>query len=335
MSEASCARSRRAIARWSWDATPPRRLDRRLGRVPPTEPRERRYRPPRPFDLARTLGPLQHGYGDPTMRRDGQHFWRATRTAEGPATVAVTFDGGEVRARAWGAGAELLLDRLPALLGADDEPSALRPCHGIVAELARRFAGVRFARTEAVFEALVPAVVEQKVTGIEARRAYRTLLRAYGEPAPGPAPLRLTPRPEVIAGLPAFRLHPLGLETRRADVLRRAAVVADRLEETTRLPPVDARARLMTLRGIGPWTAAETTRVALGDPDAVSVGDFHVPNLVAWALSGEPRGDDARMLELLEPYRGQRARVVRLLEAAGLRPPRYGPRAAPRSIATL
>ncbi len=84
--------------------------------------------------------------------------------------------------------------------------------------------------------------------------------------------------------------------------------------------------------GIGPWTAAEVGVRALGDADAVSVGDFHLPNLVAYALAGEPRGNDARMLELLEPYRGQRARVMRLLELSGIRPPRYGPRLAPRRI---
>jgi 3-methyladenine DNA glycosylase/8-oxoguanine DNA glycosylase len=89
-----------------------------------------------------------------------------------------------------------------------------------------------------------------------------------------------------------------------------------------------AAARLRAYPGIGPWTAAEVTLRALGDPDAVSVGDFHLPNVVAFALAGEPRGDDARMLELLEPWRGHRARVVRLLEASGIEAPKFGPRYA-------
>jgi 3-methyladenine DNA glycosylase/8-oxoguanine DNA glycosylase len=94
----------------------------------------------------------------------------------------------------------------------------------------------------------------------------------------------------------------------------------------------EAYARLMAVPGIGPWTAAEVGVRALGDPDAVSVGDFHLPNLVAFALAGEPRANDARMLELLEPYRGQRARVIRLLELSAIRPPRYGPRLSPRRL---
>lgn len=100
-------------------------------------------------------------------------------------------------------------------------------------------------------------------------------------------------------------------------------------------PQSEAFARLQTIRGIGPWTAAEATRTAFGDPDAVSVGDAHLPDLVSWALAAEPRGDDERMLELLAPYSGQRARVIRLLEVSGIRIPRFGPRFAPRRIGQI
>ena len=144
--------------------------------------------------------------------------------------------------------------------------------------------------------------------------------------------MRLPPEPSVLAGLAYFAFHPLGLERRRAEVVVRAARIAPRLE---RVPQAEAERLLYATPGIGPWTVAETTRLAHGDPDAVSVGDYHIPNLVAWALAGEPRADDARMLELLEPYRGQRGRVQRLLEASGIRAPRYGPRLAPRRIAGL
>ena len=182
---------------------------------------------------------------------------------------------------------------------------------------------------------LLPAIVEQKVTGREAQRTWRSIVLRYGRPAPGPGRLYLPPEPAFLARVPYFAMHPLGLEQRRAVTLIRAAERADWLEQAVRLPSHDAMARLRTIPGVGPWTAAETVRAALGDPDAVSLGDYHTPSLVAWALAGEPRGDDARMLELLEPFRGQRARVVRLLELSGLRPPRYGPRYAGRSIAAM
>jgi 3-methyladenine DNA glycosylase/8-oxoguanine DNA glycosylase len=292
-----------------------------------------------PLDLGLTLAPLRHGLGDPTIRLEKGRLWRATRTPEGPATTQITIEGAAVRVVAWGPGTEWALEHAPALLGVDDDPEAFRPAHRVLNELARRMRGLRIGRTAAVMEALLPAIIEQKVTGEEARRAYRRLLRVHGErapgPAPGPAPLIVPPEPSVLAGLPYHAYHPLGLERRRADTIRRAAAHAVRIEEASRLPLEEAYRRLMALPGVGAWTAAEVARTALGDPDAVSVGDYHLPNLVSWALAGEPRGDDARMLELLAPYRGQRGRVVRMLEASGIRPPRFGPRLAPRSFEAI
>jgi 3-methyladenine DNA glycosylase/8-oxoguanine DNA glycosylase len=246
--------------------------------------------------------------------------------------VLIERAGDGLRARAWGAGAGWALETLPELLGGRDQPELLEPRHPLIATLVHQRPGLRMTRSGRVFEALLPAIISQKVTGLEAHRSYRRLLAQWGEPAPGPLGLRLPPTPLTLARTPYWRFHPLGLEQRRAEVVRAAADIAERLEEIVDLSAEAARERLLLVRGIGPWTAAETMRVALGDPDAVSVGDYHVPSLVAWALAGEPRADDARMLELLEPYRGQRARVVQLLEASGLQPPRYGPRLRVRAI---
>lgn len=292
-----------------------------------------------PLDLRLVLGPLYRGRGDPTLRLSSVAAARATRTQDGPATLLVEVRGTRVEAEAWGPGAERALDGLPALLGLDDDPTGFDPSlHPVVARLARRLSGLRLGRTGAVTEALVPAILEQRVTGSEAAMAFRTLIRRHGEPAPGPVGasqrLRLHPAPEVLAALPYYAFHPLGVEQRRAELIRRVARDARRLDALAGLPGsrveagVAAAARLRAYPGIGPWTAAEVTLRALGDPDAVSVGDFHLPNVVAFALAGEARGDDARMLELLEPWRGHRARVIRLIEASGIEAPKYGPRYA-------
>ena len=284
-------------------------------------------------DPALTLGPLRHGRGDRTIRFEPGVVWRATRTADGPATLRISRAAGGVRVMAWGAGAERVAAGVPRLLGAEDDPAALELPAGRLRELVARLAGLRFGRSDAVFESLTPAIIEQKVTGFEAQRAYRGLLRRYGAPAPGPGGLRLPPEPAAIAALPYFELHPLGLEQRRAVTLIRAAERAAWLEKAVEMTPGAAIARLRSSPGVGAWTAAETARSAFGDPDAVSLGDFHTPSLVSWVLAAEPRADDPRMLELLEPYRGQRARLVRILELSGITPPRYGPRARVRSIA--
>ncbi len=290
------------------------------------------------LDLRLTLSALRHGPGDPTIRFTPDGVWRATRTPCGPAAIHLSQTGDAVQVRAWGHGAPFALDAAPDLVGSRDTPHRFRPRHALLRELQRRFVGLRMTRTSSVFEALLPAVIEQKVTGLEAHRSYYSVVRIFGEPAPGPAAslgLFVPPAPDAIAALPYYAFHPLGVERRRADTLRRAGALAPRLEALATLPGVDASSRLQSVRGVGPWTAAEVTRVAIGDADAVSVGDYHVPSLVAWSLAGEPRGDDARMLELLEPYRSERARVVRLLELSGRFPPRQAPRMAPKSIAPI
>jgi 3-methyladenine DNA glycosylase/8-oxoguanine DNA glycosylase len=311
----------------------------RLGDVPI----ETTWRPDFPVDVWRTLAPLRHGLGDPTIRLVDGGVWRATRTPMGPATLWIEPRAGVIEARAWGPGGEWTIASLPRLLGADDEPAAFEPRHPLVRQLAIRFGGVRFGASDRVLESLLPAICEQKVTGTEAHRAWRGMVLRFGEPAPDPdgsmadrAPrLWLIPEPGTLARVPYYELHPVGLEQRRADVIRRAAARAAWLEAASTLPTTEALGRLTTIPGVGPWTAAETVRSAFGDPDAVSVGDFHLPHLVSWALAGEARGDDTRMLELLEPYRGQRARVVRLLELSGITAPRFGPRFRPRSIAAM
>jgi 3-methyladenine DNA glycosylase/8-oxoguanine DNA glycosylase len=286
-----------------------------------------------PLNLAASLGPLVRGHGDRTIRIASGRAWWATRTPEGAATLGLTVGGRRLSAEAWGPGAERLLRRVPRMFAAE-AGSLAQDGDRRIAALARRAPGVRILRTEAVLDALIAAILEQKVTGTEAHRAWHGLVRRYGEPAPGPAELglRLLPAPSTLAALPYWSYHVLGLEQRRAELVRAIARRASWFEAIVDLPLPEAYARLRSVPGIGPWTAAEVGVRALGDVDAVSVGDFHLPHIVAYALAGEPRGDDARMLELLEPFRGRRALVVRLLELSGLQPPRYGPRLAPRRI---
>jgi 3-methyladenine DNA glycosylase/8-oxoguanine DNA glycosylase len=186
-----------------------------------------------------------------------------------------------------------------------------------------------------VFEALLPSFLEQKVTGREARRSFRTIVRAWGDPAPGPVPLLLQPAAEALAVTPYWAFHPLGVERKRTTAILMAASRARRVEETVAMPAAEAHRRLQALPGVGPWTSAEVAIVALGDADAVSVGDFHLPHLVSYALAGEPRGTDERMLELLAPWPGHRGRVLRLLTRSGRYPERRGPRMAVRAFTRI
>jgi 3-methyladenine DNA glycosylase/8-oxoguanine DNA glycosylase len=286
----------------------------------------------RPLELARTVWPHLRGFGDPSMRIAPGQVVRATRTVDGPAAFEIRHHGDRLEVEAWGPGADRALDGAPAFVGLDDDRSGFAPTNRLVADLDRRRAGLRIGRTGAVLDALIPAILEQKVTGTEARRAYRGIIARWGEPAPGPLGLRLLPAPATLAAIPYHEFHPVGLERRRADLVRAVAARAVRFEEIVAMPMADAYARLRAMPGIGPWTAAEVALRALGDRDAVSVGDYHLPSLVAYALAGERKATDERMLELLEPFRGHRGRVIRLLEESGIRPEARGPRMQPRSI---
>jgi 3-methyladenine DNA glycosylase/8-oxoguanine DNA glycosylase len=289
-----------------------------------------RFEPRHPLDLALTLSSIGHG---PWLRVDGREAWRATWTPEGAATLHLMQNGVGVEVEAWGDGAEWATTHAPALCGDEDDDSGFRPRHPLLSELHRRHLGLRLTRTQAVFEALVPAVLAQKVTSVEAHAGYRALVAALGEPAPGPVRMTLPPPAQVLARTPYWTFHRFGIERRRADVIIRAARSAKRLEETVAMDMASAYERLLAFPGVGPWTAAKVALVALGDSDAVPVGDYNLPHSVGYALERTPRSSDERMLELLAPYAGHRARVIRLITLAGIGAPRFGPKKPLRDIA--
>ena len=283
-----------------------------------------------PLDLE-----LRLTLGSRSADTTGRQGWWATRTPNGPATVLIEKNGARLEATAWGDGAGWILDQTPRLIGLDDRPEEFTPTHKVLQDLAKQKRGLRVGRTDRVFQAIVPAILGQKIATKEALRNQRALTREFSEPAPGPLELRLPVAAEVLADVSYWQLHELGIERRRADLLRFVAKRAGRLEEIVDMSTDAAFARLTAFPGIGPWTVALVMGSALGDADAVPVGDYHIPHMVAWALAGEPRANDRRMLELLEPYRGHRGRVIRLLKAGGIHAPRYGPKSAIRSISQI
>ncbi|MGW7370254.1 DNA-3-methyladenine glycosylase family protein [Streptomyces sp. NPDC054841] len=299
--------------------------------------RERRYVPPGPLDLGLVLGPLRRGPADPTFRTtpDGS-VWRATRTPDGPGTLRVAARDGAVHTEAWGPGAEWLMEQLPAMLGESDDPDAFEPRHRLVAATHRRRPGLRLTRTGLVMESLIPSILEQKVTTDEAYRAWRLLVRKYGEPAPGPGGgLHVMPDPRTWSLIPSWEWHRAGVDNKRAATILRAVRVARRMEEAAAMEPEAAMARLELIPGIGPWTSAETIQRSNGAPDAVTVGDLHLPGIVGYALAGDRDADDAAMLELLQPYAGQRHRAARLILLSGRVPARRKPKMPRHDIAAL
>lgn len=311
-----------------------------------------------PVDVRRTLSPYVFGGRDRTTRlratRWAGEFIRATLTPDGPGTLVLRWNIAtaespktvDARSRrlptqipeaeilttkvdVFGPGGDWLGAGADRLLGADDHGAAWLQSgpHPLVARAAREFSGVRIGASGCLYHELLPVVLGQRITAGEAVRQWAALCDELGDPAPGPiAGLRLPPEPSRLAATPTWWFHPHGVEVHRARPLIEIARHSDKLWAWSELSATEAWDRLSALSGVGAWTIGSALGPALGDPDAFAVGDFHLKNLVSYNLAGEPRGTDSRLVELLEPYRGQRGRVVRWIGLAGVAPPKYGPR---------
>ncbi|MCK8670477.1 DNA-3-methyladenine glycosylase 2 family protein [Rhodococcus sp. HM1] len=295
-------------------------------------PFDTRVELPWPVDVAQTLRPLQRGPYDPCHRHVADDVWRTYRMESGPVTYRIRQDGPTgARCLAWGPGAEELLSALPALLGAGDDASGFAPEHPLLADAHRRLPGLRITRTGRVFEALVPAILEQRVHGVAAFASWRRLVLRFGDPAPGPAPrgMAVPPSADTWRRVPSWEFHKANVDPGRARTVVRCAQLGDSLERLTAESPQQAQRKLRSVPGVGIWTAAEVAQRAFGDADALSVGDYHLASVVGWSLLGRPL-DDAGMVELLEPLRPHRYRVIRLITETGgyHRVPRRGPRTA-------
>ena len=307
--------------------------------MPSQQASERTLTFPGPVSPGHTLAPHRRGPHDPCFQIDTDGaIWRTSLQSSGPVTARISRAATDaVRCQAWGEGAEEFIAALPVLLVIDDDASDFLPTHPTVTAAANRVRDLRIGRTARVLEALIPAVLEQRVPGVDAFRSWRLLVTKYGTPALGPAPamMRVPPSAQAWRAIPSWEFHRANVDPGRARTLSGCAQRADSLERLVARPPAEAREALMSLPGVGVWTAAETAQRAFGDADALSVGDYHVSKMIGWTLIGRPI-DDAAMVDLLEPMRPHRYRVVRLLEVSGLAyEPRRGPRLPVQRISGL
>lgn len=299
-----------------------------------------RWHPGGPFDLLQTVGTLLRGHGDPSIRTAPDGIWCAFTTPQGPATLRLATSGPRadpaVDAQAWGPGAASAVDAVPRMLGSDDdwssfdEPAFHASLPRMVVEARRRNRALRLPATGRMIDALVPTILEQKVTLIEARRGYRYLMYRFGTMAPGagsgaPANLMVQPTAEQWLRIPSWEWHKAGVGPQRSATVMRALRSAVALERLATLPAADAAAKMQVISGIGIWTAAEVVQRTHGCPDSISVGDYHLAAYVGAALTGR-RTDDAGMVRLLAPWTGHRQRVVRMIGLSGFRKPTFGAR---------
>lgn len=289
--------------------------------------------------LAHTVTAFRIGSHDPTIRITEHDIWRATFTPEGPATLHIAkWKSPSAQVMAYGDGAAWILPKALDLLGTSDIIPAITPAHEPVADAQKKFGQLTLGRSHTPYHELLHAVLAQRVTSIEAIRQWHDIIARFGTIAPGPqADLLVPPSPDVLTSLAYHDFHQFGIERKRADTLISVAKHFDFLTRTTArdAQPHDLTAQLQLIPGVGVWTAAVAGGLAFGDPDALLIGDFHVKNTVAYALTGRIRGTDEEMVTTMAPYLGQRHRVVRWLQLAGARAPARGPRRRIVSITRL
>lgn len=169
-----------------------------------------------------------------------------------------------------------------------------------------------FWAREPGFATLVLLVLEQQVSLASARAAFDRLERRLGRVEPA----RLLEASDEELRADGFSRQ----KTRYARAL--AAAVADGsldLDGLARLPDAAARAQLVALPGIGPWTADVYLLSALRRPDAWPSGDLALQEAARSAIGLPERPPPARLDELAEPWRPHRATAARLLWHAYLR----------------
>ena len=284
-----------------------------------------------PYDLQMTVA-YNRTDKAPARQGSGGWFWRVQRTPEGPVTVAMRQpEPHRVEVRGWGPGRDWAMAHLDRWLGLNDDPSGFEAHHPMIRDQWRRHPGLRIGATLEPLEVLLWTIAGQRVTTASAQRSWREMKHIWGaappEPTGGmrvPPELRLPPCPDTLSQLSYAHLHRVGLERSRAKTVLEVCRRRKRITALGELEPEDARQRLMSLPGIGPWTANRVAIVAWGHPDTVQTGDYWLPHMIVHALTGRPRSSDEEMLSVLDVYRPQRTRAVRLIATTNHTAPRYG-----------
>jgi 3-methyladenine DNA glycosylase/8-oxoguanine DNA glycosylase len=268
---------------------------------------------PAPYDFDETLRFTRYGPGDPSSRRGPGWFAKAWRTRTGVVTLRLERKGRhDVLARAWGDDPDSVMRLVPALLGLHDDCHQFTPGPPLD-RLNKRFRGLRLARVPWPLDKLLAYIFQQRVRFEDSAVSWRRIVWRHGDTAPGMQELRVPPPVERFLALGDEEWRAAGVDYHRQRAARGALRYANRIHETVGMSRPDVRRRLGALPGVGPWTVDMTMGFGFGDADAVPVGDYNLPNTVAYGLAGERRATDDRMLALLEPYAGQRFRVIRWL----------------------
>lgn len=281
---------------------------------------------PKPYHLGRTLRLLSMGHADRGLIIEDRQARMCFATPSGSVSLQATvIEPDTLTIELRGDGSEWMIPHLPALLGLLDDPFSFQPT-GPAKRLVDQLPGAHLPRLPVIFHRLIQIVLQQLVSWKDATESWRDMVQTFGTPAPGPWKMKIGPTAEQLKKLAYYDLVDCGVLPRQARTVLRLAREEPRIERLARTDQEGLVRFLHSVPGVGEWTVQYLLGTALGDADALLTGDYGLPHAVSWLLQRKPRSDDAEMVELLEPFRGHRFRLVHLIQQGAVKPPRYGPR---------
>jgi 3-methyladenine DNA glycosylase/8-oxoguanine DNA glycosylase len=277
---------------------------------------------PRPnhYDFWGTLRFSRFGIGDPTTRLTNNTFNQARWYPSGPATLRLTLRQDTIELDAFGPGARDAAGSATRLLGITDIPPQLIG-HSAAERISQMHRGIRLSRCASFSAQLVTVILQQRIEWQQAARQWRRLCKAAGDPAPC-GDLTLPPSFERLRDLTLLEFRKLNISEQQAKTIKEVGRIWKRIDGWAETSTQELRTRLSYVPGIGPWTTEMTLALYWAEADAVPLGDYALPHTVAYALTGRHRSDDKEMLDLLEPYRPHRGRLVRWIMGSNIAPPR-------------
>jgi 3-methyladenine DNA glycosylase/8-oxoguanine DNA glycosylase len=276
-----------------------------------------------PVHFSRTFSLQRLGPYDPSGHATRDSFRKAFFYRGEPAALEFRRDGDGLQVTAYAPEAGALLTETLACLSQDDQYEAFATGDSGIWRLHRAHPGLRLLRIPWLYDSTCSAILQQRIRTVDAMRDWRHIVQRWGTPAP--IGLHAFPPADQLARVAQFELQALGIDAQRSRTLLRFAQESRFLPLRTTMNFSELRQHLLRIPGIGPWTTESVLGYGAGDADAAIPGDLHLPHLACYALAGEIPGSDERMMELLEPFRGHRFRIIRLLYASRLTVPRSTP----------
>ena len=277
-----------------------------------------------PVHLRRSFALQAFGKYDPSATWNGERLTKSFSTPGGVCTVTVSSAEGGLFFEAEGDEPEAVVSQLVAATRIDDGYASFAPEHQALAAHHRQLPGLRLIRVPWLFDIACSAVLQQRVRSTDAMREWGSICSRFGQKAR--TGQTTFPSPALLSAVPLHDLQAIGIDPRRARTLLALAKEIRSYPLRPEMTHEQLRLRLGHITGVGPWTVDMILGFGAADTDAVPVGDLYLPHLVSFALAGERRGTDERMLELLEPLRPYRFRVVRLLYSANISVPGWSTR---------